>query len=273
MGLRALIAVLVLVLPTAADQAPDASERVMLALRAAVAPALPFPASDQDGVLPADESSMLPWMVRPHAPGDRSIEVIANPLNLANQQRGRRAMAGIQASLEQAQRRAEAQYEQAVADARRTGRSQDVDGVTLADEGIAGARADADEHVTVSFEFNLPAYSYQVRSAIAPVASRNVAVAGAVAVIAAPSNEYRDLDAPGGERFSPAESVVLFGGVTAVRVDRRDGALFEITATGDALQPDAAVSSLVIRLRGNETLIAQILRDADWTQIVKLLES
>ena len=67
----------------------------------------------------------------PHAAGDRSIEVIANPLNLANQQRATKAMAQIQASLESAQRRSEAQYERAVAEAKRTGTSQDVDGVTL----------------------------------------------------------------------------------------------------------------------------------------------
>src|SRR5687768_16114613 len=94
-------------------------ERVMAAVRTAVMPALPYPESDADGILPKDEKSTDPWMVRPHAAGDRSIEVIANPLNLGNQQRAARAMAQIQASLESAQRRSEAQYERAIAEAKR----------------------------------------------------------------------------------------------------------------------------------------------------------
>ena len=151
----------------------------MAAVRAAVAPALPFPESDEEGSLPKDGKAADAWMVRPHAAGDRSIEVIANPLNLGNQQRATRAMAQIQASLESAQRRSEAQYERAVAEAKRTGRSQDVDGVTLSDEGLAGARIDAEAHVTIDVEFNQPAYSFAVASSIAPSPSRTITIPGA----------------------------------------------------------------------------------------------
>ena len=55
-----------------------------------------------------------------------------------------RAMAQIGAAIDAAQRRAELQYERAIAEAKRTGRSQDVDGVSLSDEGVAGARIDAE---------------------------------------------------------------------------------------------------------------------------------
>lgn len=251
--------------------APDLAERVMASLRGAVGPALPYPESDDEGVLPRDESSTSPWMVRPPAPGDRSIEVIANPLNRANQQRAARAMAQIQASLEAAQRRSEAQYERAVAEAKRTGRSQDVDGVTLTDEGVAGARIDAEAHVTIEVAFNLPVYRYLVRSSIVPSPSKTVVVPGAVAVIAVPSNVYRDRERPDEERYCSAESLVFFGGVGGASVDQRAGTSFEVTASGPTPATGAEVRSLVVRLRGNDTLIAQILMTADWARLLEVL--
>ena len=270
-----MILVLLTLLTTA--QAPHEAglydERVMAAVRAAVTPALPYPESDEEGVLPKDEKSTDPWMVRPHAAGDRSIEVIANPLNLGNQQRATRAMAQIQASLESAQRRSEAQYERAVAEAKRTGRSQDVDGVTLSDEGLAGARVDAESHVTIDVEFNRPAYSFTVASSIAPSASRTVTVPGAVAVIAVPSNVYREKTAAStDDRLCPAEAVVFFGAVQAPDVSERSGNAFSVTAAGTTAEPARAVHSVVVRLRGNETLIAQILGGSDWTKVVELLK-
>ncbi len=270
-----MILVLLTLLTTA--QAPHEAgpydERVMAAVRAAVTPALPYPESDEEGVLPKDEKSTDPWMVRPHAAGDRSIEVIANPLNLANQLRATRAMAQIQASLESAQRRSEAQYERAVAEAKRTGRSQDVDGVTLSDEGLAGARFDAESHVTIDVEFNRPAYSFTVASSIAPSASRTVTVPGAVAVIAVPSNVYREKTAAStDDRLCPAEAVVFFGAVQAPDVSERSGNAFSVTAAGTTAEPARAVHSVAVRLRGNETLIAQILRGSDWMKVVELLK-
>ena len=248
-------------------------ERVMTAVRGAVMPALPYPESDAGGVLPNDEKSTDAWMVRPHAAGDRAIEVIANPLNLANQQRATRAMAQIQESLESAQRRSEAQYERAVAEAKRTGRSQDVDGVTLSDEGLAGARVDAESHVTIDVEFNQPAYSFTVASSIAPSASRTVTVPGAVAVITVPSNVYREKTAAStDDRFCPAETVVFFGAVHAPDVSERSRNAFTMTAAGTSAENPPAVRSVVVRLRGNETLIAQIVRGSDWTRVLELLK-
>jgi len=251
----------------------ELESRVMAAVRAAVTPALPYPASDREGVLPKDEKSTDPWMVRPHAAGDRSIEVIANPLNLANQQRATKAMAQIQASLESAQRRSEAQYERAVAEAKRTGRSQDVDGVTLSDEGLAGARVDAESHVTIDVEFNRPAYSFTVASSIAPSPSRAITVPGAVTVIAVPPNVYREKTAAStDDRFCPAETLVFFGAVRAPDVSEHSGNTYTVTAAGTNAEPARAVQSVVVRLRGNETLIAQILRGSDWTRLAELLK-
>lgn len=196
------------------------TDRVMQAVRATLAPALPYPASDADGALPANGKSDAPWMVRPIQPGERTLRILANPLNEEHQRRAARAMAEIEASIEAAQRRAEAQFERAIAEAKRTGRSQDVDGVTLADEGIAGAKIDAESHVTIDVSFDEP-------------------VAAGVSITSTPSSVYRGDD--GIERFREAHATV-------------------------------AVSSLVIRLRGNETLIAELLRKSNWASLPELLK-
>lgn len=262
------------ILQSQSESAPQAELQslVMTTVRAAVTPALPYPESDEAGSLPKDGKAAEAWMVRPPAAGDRSIEVIANPLNLANQQRATRAMAQIQASLESAQRRSEAQYERAVAEAKRTGRSQDVDGVTLSDEGLAGARIDAEDHVTIDVEFNQPAYSFAVASSIAPARSRTITIPGA-AVITVPPNVYRQKSASStDDRFCPAETVVFFGAVQAPEIDERSNNAFTVTAAAASAASAAAVQSVVLRLRGNDTLIAQIVRGSDWTRVAELLK-
>ena len=253
---------------------PDAAEsRVMAAVRAALAPALPYPDSDEAGELPKDGKSAALWMVRPLLPGDRSIEVIANPLNVSNQQRATKAMAQIQASLELAQRRSEAQYERAIAEAKRTGRSQDVDGVTLSDEGLAGARIDAEDHVTIDVEFNQPIYRFAVTSSIAPAPARTLSVPGAVAVITVPSNVYKQKSAAStDDRFCPAETMLWFGAVHPPDVDEQSNNGYTVTANAVAGDNVAPVRSIVIRLRGNETLLAQIARGSDWARVVELLK-
>ena len=124
-------------------------------------------------------------MVRPPEPGGLLIEVLANPLNSVNQLRAERAMAQIQANIESAQRRAEAQYERAISEAKRTGKSQEVDGVTLGDEGVAGAKIDAESHVAIEVAFNQPSYHYTVSSGTMPNPSVQLRslIAGAVDVV------------------------------------------------------------------------------------------
>jgi hypothetical protein len=203
----------------------------MTAVRAAVAPALPFPASDELGSLPADGKANDPWLVKPLQDGDRTIEVLANPLNEEHQRRATKAMAQIEASIEAAQRRADVQYERAVAEARRTGRSQDVDGVTLSDEGLAGAKIDAESHVTIDVGFNQPA-------------------SGGVTISSTPATVYRDDN--GVERFREGQATVSLG-----RTPPASG---------------AGLSSLVITLRGNEALIADLLKKSNWNSLLELLK-
>jgi hypothetical protein len=221
MTTRLLLAIAIASAPLVARaQDHGVTTSVMTAVRAALAPALPFPASDELGSLPADGKATDPWMVKPLQPGDRTIEILANPLNEAHQRQATKAMAQIEQSIEAAQRRADVQYERAIAEAKRTGRSQDVDGVSLNDEGLAGARIDAESHVIV-----------EVATAQSP--------ARAVTTTTAPAGVYRD-DA-GNERFREGQATVLAGPV-------------------------------VLTLRGNEALIAELLRKSDWNRLLELLK-
>jgi hypothetical protein len=218
---RACAAVAILsVAAGAAAQDQARVDRAVQAVRAAMAPVLPFPASDELGSLPADGKSNAPWMLKPVQPGERTIEILANPLNEDHQRSAARAMAQIEQSIEAAQRRADLQYERAIAEAKRTGRSQEVDGVTLNDEGLAGARIDAESHVIVDVAF-------------ADTPSRNVTTS------TTPPGVYRD-DA-GVERFREAQAIVTAG-------------------------------PLLVTLRGNETLIADLLRKSDWNSLLELLK-
>jgi hypothetical protein len=222
MSARRRSAIVVIALFTGSVAAQDQAQtaRVMNAVRAAMAPALPFPASDRLGSLPADGKSSAPWMIKPVQPGEMTIEVLANPLNEDHQRQATKAMAQIEQSIEAAQRRADAQYERAIAEAKRTGRSQDVDGVSLDDEGLAGARIDAESHVSIQV-------------GVAGTPSR------AVTITTTPSSVHRD-DA-GIERFREAQATVSAG-------------------------------PLVITLRGNETLIADLLKKSDWASLLELLK-
>ncbi len=259
--------------PVAAAQVPADVDRVMTVVRAALAPALPFPDTDETGSVPATGSPVPAWMVRPLGPGERSIEVMANPLNEINQARAVRAMAQIGAAIDAAQRRAELQYERAIAEAKRTGRSQDVDGVGLSDEGVAGARIDAEAHVTIDVEFNQPAYAFAIESSVAPAPSRQSAVAGAVATISVPSNVFRTRTGQRSEeKYSPAEAIVFFGGLAAPEIRQRAEHAFEVKASAVAAEGAAVVRTLTLRLRGNEVLIADILGKTDWSKVLELLK-
>lgn len=271
-GVLAVVATLAWPAHAFAQKSADV-DRVMAVVRAAMAPALPFPDTDDTGSVPANNSTTVLWMVRPLQPGERTIEVMANPLNEVNQARANRAMAQIGAAIDAAQRRAEAQYERALAEAKRTGRSQDVDGVGLSDEGVAGARIDAEAHVSIDVDFNQPAYAFAVASSIEPAASKQVAIDGAVAVVAVPSNVYRATTVQGTEeRFAPAETVVFFGTLGAPAVRGSSDTAFEVTASAVASEGAAVVRTMTLRFRGNEMLIADLLRKADWTQVLELLK-
>ena len=239
------------------------ADRILAAVRSAMAPALPFPATDAEGAMPANGNTEAVWMVRPLQAGDRSIEIIANPLNEANQVRAARAMEQIENNIQAAQRRAALQYDRAVSEAKRTGKSQEVDGVTLSDEGIAGAKIDAETHVTIDVSIDQPSFTLTVASGIQPAPSSPDVVPGAVAVVAIPANTFRD--EPGNvERYAEAQTIVFLGRSTSPEVQKRADHHYEVFAT-------ATSPNLVIRLSGNEALIADLLRKTNWNALLELL--
>jgi hypothetical protein len=237
-------------------------DKLITAVRAAMAAALPFPSTDDSGSLPVGNNSDAMWMVIPQQPGDETIEVVANPLNQINQMRAARAMAQIEASVEAAQRRASAQYDRAVAEAQRTGKSQPVDGVTLADEGIAGAKIDADSHVTISLAINQPGYSYEVASALESL-STTVSAQDSI-IIGIPASTYRDEQA-GAERYAEAQTFVFLGKMPEPQVRKLSNHRFEVVASTNN-------PSLVVRLRGNEQLIGDLLSKTNWNALLELLK-
>lgn len=262
------ILVVLLCVPAFAQEAPES--RVMSAVRSAMAPALPFPETDHSGVFPANGKTEPLWMVRPPEPGEQTFEVIANPLNEVNQLRAARAMAQIQNNVEAAQRRAAAQYEHAVAEAKRTGKSQEVDGVTLGDEGVAGAKIDADSHVTIDVAFNQPSYKFDLSTSVQPAPSTQVSLPGAVAVIAVPSNTYRD-ERLKADRYAEAETLVFLGRSAMPEVHKRADNSFEVSAAALPSE-NAAFATLVLHLRGNEVLMTDLLRKTNWAALLELLK-
>lgn len=238
-----------------AQQAPT-SGALLAQVREAVVPALPFPDSDADGLAPVDDVTGPRWMVRPLAPGDEAIDVLANPLNPQVQTESVQAMREIERAVEMAQRRSQAQYDRAVEEAHRTGKSQDVDGVTLGDEGAAGEKIDAESHVTIDVTSGLPAYTFTIQSTIEPLA--RTATPGTVATVSTPGHLCRARD-EADERYCEAETLVLVGAISPPVVRRRAPGTYEVTA--------AARGGVVVRLRGNTELIDAIVAGADWSRV------
>jgi hypothetical protein len=243
------------------------SDSVMKTVRAAMGPGLQsFPDTEPDGAVPVGGNTDALWMVRPLQPGDTSIEIHANPLNEVNQLKANRAMAIIERNIEAAQRRAAAQYDRAVEEARRTGKSQEVDGVTLSDEGIEGAKIDGESQVFVDVAFNQSAYRYLINSGAQPLLSTELA--GAVSIVTFPSNTYRDA-ATNADRFFAAESVVFVGRIVQPKVSKTGDNSYEVSTTATPIDR-AGVNNVVLRLKGNEALVKELLKKTVWFVLVEL---
>ena len=100
----------------------------------------------------------------------------------------------------------------AIAEAKRTRKSQDVDGVSLSDEGVAGARIDAESHLIIEVLFNQPSYRFEIASSIEPGTTwpSGVTAIPDAAVVSVPANVYRDAKT-GEERFCERQAVIYLG--------------------------------------------------------------
>lgn len=221
-------------------------------------PALPFPVADVNGDVPVRGGESSKWFVVWPTPDDQRIIVRANPLHRDTQASGAEAMARIQEAVVAAERKAQAAYDRAIKEVQQTGKTSNVDGVTLEDEGVAGERIDAELELTIAIE---PAASFEVGTSRAPQISPGVN--GPTWTIAVAANTFKEGTAAGGrDRFRPAETRLLFSESTnKPSVDRRgDRDLYAVTI------PTSAGSFAVV-LRGNEELLGEVVARTDWSKL------
>jgi hypothetical protein len=254
-----------LMVPTAAQEATAA--RVITAVRSAMAPALPFPDTTADGSVPLNNNTEALWMIRTDQ-GDQRIDVFANPLNQLVQLRATRAMAQIDVNIQAAQRRASAQYEAAVAEARRTGRSQAVDGVSLSDEGVAGERIDAESHVSIFVEFDQREYRFLVAGSMEPARVEAFPHPDSV-VLMVPGHIYTD--EAGMEHYAESHRIILLGRNLESKVTKQKDGLYVVTAV-PTTPATAGLDSLVLHVKGNSELVSDVLGKTNWREVLELLK-
>jgi hypothetical protein len=221
------------------------------ALVAALKPALPFPSADDTGELPARGAAEPRWFVVWPADDETRVHVKANPLHGDVQAAGAQAMARIQRVVEEAERQAQAAYERAVEEVKRTGKDVDVSGVTLGDEGVEGARIDAELELMI--DADAPATADDVIAAEPPAVSALTAIGAWI--VRAPAHTYRDESAR--ERFAAAETRLYFGTKSRPVVTRRAADRFSVELA-------AGGRTVSVRLRGNAKLQHEVVAAADW---------
>lgn len=237
---------------TAWAQPPDRTAALVDAVR----PALPYPDADASGELPATGAATARWFVIwPSPPDEPRITVKANPLHAETQAATAAAMAAIQAAVVAAERKAQAAYDEALAELKRTGKGSDLAGVTLEDEGVAGERIDAELALTIE---HTGAASFEVRSSSPPVAAAGTN--GPSWVITTPPNTYRDAGDGGREHFAAAEARLFFGVATAPAVTRSGADRFQVAVSGGE-------TAFAVVLRGNAALLGDVLAAAQWSRL------
>jgi hypothetical protein len=230
----------------------------MASVVAAVRPVLPFPAASADGDVPADNSPTPKWfVVWPTMPDETRIVVKANPLNPDVQQASLAAMAEINAAIAAAERRAQASYDKAMEQLRKSGKGADLEAVTLDDEGVAGERIDAEQELTVELA---PAESFDVSPGEIPTVSAGAN--GAAWVVSIAANTYQmSSGTDRREHFRAAESHVLFGSAARPEVARiGTEPRFRVSV---ATAPDA----FRVVIRGNAALVSAVTSTADWSKV------
>jgi hypothetical protein len=229
------------------------------ALVAAVRPALPFPPGDETGDQPAAGGADARWFVVWPGPGSENrITIKANPLHSETQRAGVAAMARIQEAIVAAERKAQAAYDRALEEVKRTGKPIDVAGISLDDEGVAGERIDADLELSIALQSTT--HSFESASSESPTVGAGSN--GVTWIVRTPANVYQMRSgAAGKEHFRPAEAHLYFGALPRPMVSRKgDDDLFLVTVS-------PAPGAFAVVLRGNEELLTSVLTTADWARL------
>ena len=225
----------------------------------AVKPALPVPAAAEDGTVPERGAEESKWfVVWPSEPGDTAIVVKANPLHPDTQKLVANAEEAIQRAVAIAERKAQAAYDRALDELKRTGKATDLDGISLEDEGAAGQRLDADLELTIKL---VDPAGYEVGSSVAPAVTTGPP--GVTWQVTMPSNTFQDQRTPDRrDQFAAAETRLFVGPIARPAVNRVDD------RPRFAVVVPAASRGLAIVLRGNETLLKHVLAGAEWSRVV-----
>jgi len=238
------------------------------ALAQALEPVLPFPDARPDG-LPATGGAQPLWAVRWAEDGEPRVEVLANPLNDENQRRALEAEQAIQKAAMQAQRRSQSDYDQALLDFARTGRTSEIREVTLSDEGVAGERYDAESQLTIVAELVEAPRTFHVATGSSPAVVPSSP--GAPVVVRVPANTYVD-DGPGGlpgaAHYCAEQAWVLLGDLQPAinRVAGTPSTDLTFAARGASGRP-----GIVIWIQGNAGLVEQVVTGGRWAALAARL--
>lgn len=254
---------LVLAGPAGAQQ-QSSREALRAAVLATVTAALPFPAAADDST-PLDGSPDPRWLRQVTADADgasRLVTFVANPLNEDVQAQAVRDMRDIQRSVEAAEARARGEFADRTSAAAQEERERPMLGISLDDEGVAGARADWRAQLTVDILTHNEAVVSAIEGREAPKIETSprhtLRVAEGEHEVATEQGPVR--------RFAPEELRIYLGDLTPPAV---------VALADDSrairLEVPSGKTVVEIRARGNANLIQQLTERANWSDIEALL--
>jgi hypothetical protein len=233
------------------------SPRVQMVIDA-LKPALPFPAAGADDTVPERGGDDSKWfVVWPGEVDDTAIVVKANPLHPDTQKLVAKAEEAIQRAVADAERKAQAAYDRALEELKRTGKPTDLDTISLEDEGVAGQRLDAELALTIQV---VDPASYEIGSSVPPEVTAGPP--GVTWQVVVPPNTFQDrLTTDRRDRFTASEARLFFGPIARPNVNRiGDRPRFAVTVP-------VSPGGLAVILRGNDALLKQVVASAAWSRI------
>jgi hypothetical protein len=251
----------------ASGQTPGDST-LRTSLMAALRPALAYPDATADG-LPVDGSTETEWSVRWPDGDDSGIEVLANPLHAGNRARALEAERQIQAAAMRAQQRSQGDYERALRDFARTGRTDEIREISLRDDGVAGDRFDAESQLTIDGQWLTGTIRLPVAGLSPPVVSPQPppGMAALVRLEAHVAEETGPDGLPGMAQYVAEQAWVVVGAPARAVVSGDPG---DQALTIDGVGSDGV--RLLVRLRGNRALVEQVVTRADWVGLAAALQ-